>query len=249
MGTEVYDADTDELLVDMVEANQTHVLAKGGLGGRGNTAFATASRRSPEYAQPGKEGIERNVRFVLKLLADVGLVGFPNAGKSTLISRISNARPKVADYPFTTLKPNLGMVRVADDRSYVVADIPGLIKGAAEGAGLGSQFLRHVERTSLFLFMVTLDYAPDRSPVADLKTLRAELKRYDPALLERPWLVALSQTDRPDVAEWADELKASVPAGVTFVTISAVTGDGLDPLHRAITKHLLAAGRWNTTPN
>lgn len=243
-GTEVYDDDTNELIVDLVEPGQTFVVAPGGKGGRGNAQFATASRRTPTYAQPGTEGVERNLRLELKLLADVGLVGFPNAGKSTLISRISRARPKVADYPFTTLRPNLGVVRVGDDRSYVVADIPGLIEGAADGAGLGIQFLRHIERTQVFLFMVTLDYAPDRSPIEDLAVLRAELGKYDAALLERPWVVALSQVDRPDAAEWFDWLREEVPDEVDVLALSAVSGEGLDALHASIARLLMASGRW-----
>ncbi|MGK0357909.1 MAG: GTP-binding protein [Bradymonadia bacterium] len=244
-GTEIYDDETDELIIDLIEPGQTFVAAPGGKGGRGNARFATASRRTPTYAQPGVEGVERHLRLELKLLADVGLVGFPNAGKSTLISRISRARPKVADYPFTTLRPNLGVVRVGDDRSYVVADIPGLIEGAADGAGLGIQFLRHIERTQVFLFMVTLDYAPDRSPIEDLAVLRAELGKYDVGLLERPWLVALSQVDRPDAAEWYDWLREEVPAEVDVLSLSAVTGAGLDELHASIARLLLASGRWS----
>lgn len=243
-GTEVYDDETDELIVDLLEPGQIFVVAPGGKGGRGNAQFATASRRTPTYAQPGTPGVERALRFELKLLADVGLVGFPNAGKSTLISRLSRARPKVADYPFTTLQPNLGVVRVDDERSYVMADIPGLIEGAADGAGLGIQFLRHIERTQVFLFMVTLDYGPDRSPIEDLQVLRAELAKYDPALLERPWMVALSQIDRPDAAEWFDWLREEVPADVEVVAISSVSGAGLDTLRAAVARHLVAAGRW-----
>ncbi|MCA9525278.1 MAG: GTPase ObgE [Myxococcales bacterium] len=244
-GTEIFDAETDELLADLTTPGEQAILLRGGRGGKGNANFATPSRRSPQYAQPGEEGEERDLRLVLKLLADVGLVGFPNAGKSTLISRISRARPKVADYPFTTLEPNLGVVRVDDGRSYVVADIPGIIEGAAEGAGLGFQFLRHIERTALFLFLVTVDYGEGRDPVQDLRTLRAELERYDDTLLERPWFVLLSQCDRPDVPEWADPLRASLPADVELFEISAVTGAGLDALLTRISRHLNAIGRWS----
>lgn len=244
VGTEVYDDATDGLIVDMVEHGQRFVVAAGGRGGRGNAQFATASRRTPTYAQPGEAGVELDLRLELKLLADVGLVGFPNAGKSTLISRLSRARPKIADYPFTTLQPNLGVVRVDDDRSYVMADIPGLIEGAAEGAGLGIQFLRHIERTQVFVFMVTLDYAPGRSPVEDLQVLRAELGRYDPALLERAWIVALSQVDRPDAAEWFEWLREEVPSEIEVVAISAVSGAGLDDLRAAVARRLVETGRW-----
>lgn len=244
VGTEIYDDETDELIVDLIEHEQRYVIAPGGKGGRGNAQFATASRRTPTYAQPGQPGVERSLRLELKLLADVGLVGFPNAGKSTLVSRLSRARPKIADYPFTTLKPNLGVVRVDDMRSYVMADIPGLIEGAADGAGLGIQFLRHIERTQVFVFLVTLDYAPDRSPIEDLQVLRAELERYDPALLEHKWLVALSQVDRPDAAEWYDWLREEVPDEIDVVAISAVSGVGLDALRASIARKLVETGRW-----
>lgn len=243
-GTQVYNDETDELLADLTEAGERIVLAPGGRGGKGNMFFATPSQRTPTHFQPGEEGQAFKLRLVLKLLADVGLVGFPNAGKSTLVRRISRARPKVADYPFTTLEPNLGVVRVDDGRSYVVADIPGIIEGAAEGAGLGFQFLRHIERTSLFVFLVTLDYADGRDPIRDLETLRGELGRYDEALLERPWLVVLSQVDRPDVAEWAEALRAAVPADIELLSISAATGVGIDELLLSIARRLNAAGRW-----
>lgn len=242
VGTQAYDAETDALIVDLIEPDQRLVLARGGIGGRGNASFATPSRRTPDFAQPGRPGAERDVRLELKLLADVGLVGFPNAGKSTLISRISRAKPKIAGYPFTTLVPNLGVVSVDTDRSYVVADMPGLIEGAADGAGLGHQFLRHIERTALFVFLITQDYDPERAPAGDLRALRRELERYDPTLLERPYLVVLSQCDRPDVRAQLDDLEAEL--GEDILPISAVTGDGLDALHKAIADHLTRAGRW-----
>lgn len=243
-GTEIFDDDSGELLADLTEAGERVVLLKGGRGGRGNVHFATAARRSPQYAQPGEAGQALNVRCVLKLLADVGLVGFPNAGKSTLVRKISRARPKVADYPFTTLEPNLGVVRVDDGRSYVVADIPGIIEGAAEGAGLGFQFLRHIERTSLFLFLVTLDYGEGRDPVRDLATLRSELERYEASLLDRPWMAVLSQVDRPDVAEWAPALRAALPAEIQLHCISALTGEGVDDLLASVARRLNEGGRW-----
>ena len=232
-----------ELLVDLTEPDQRFVVAKGGKGGRGNAAFATPSRRSPDFASPGQEPQECELRLVLKLIADVGLVGFPNAGKSTLVSRVSRARPKIADYPFTTLKPNLGVVHVADDRSYVVADLPGLIEGAADGHGLGHQFLRHVERTSLFLFLVTQDLDPSRDPLADYLALRNELGRYEPELLERPHFVVLSQCDRPEVAEQLDAVRAGLE-GLDVIPISAVTGDGVRALLDRVSKALVEAGRW-----
>ncbi len=243
VGTEVVDGDTGELLADLTTPDERFVVCRGGRGGRGNAAFATPSRRSPEHAQPGEPGEERSLVLQLKLLADVGLVGFPNAGKSTLVSRVSRARPKIADYPFTTLRPNLGVVRVDDARSYVVADIPGIIEGAAEGAGLGIQFLKHIERTALFLFLVTQDLDPARDPVSDYHALRNELSRYDASLLERPHLVLLSQCDRPEVAEQVDAVREALP-GVGILEISAVTGQGLDALLKAVADALTASGRW-----
>lgn len=241
VGTEVRDAETDELLLDLTEAGQEVVFLAGGRGGLGNSNFATPSRQTPDFAQPGEEGAERNIRLVLKLLADVGLVGFPNAGKSTLISVMSRARPKIADYPFTTLTPNLGVVSVDEERSYAIADIPGIIEGAAEGAGLGLRFLRHIERTGLFLYLVTLDFGEGRDPVRDYNVLREELGRHDPALLERPSMVVLTQIDRPEVAE----LRARVEAELgPVLAISAVTGEGLDALRKAVADHLRRAGRW-----
>ena len=244
VGTQVYNNETNELIVDLTEDGETWVLAEGGIGGRGNSSFATPSRRTPEYAQPGRPGEELEVRFELKLLADVGLVGFPNAGKSTLISRISRAQPKIADYPFTTITPNLGVVRVDVDRSYVVADMPGLIEGAADGVGLGHQFLKHIERTALFLFLVTQDMDPDRDPISDLKTLRNELELYDGELARRQYIVVLSQCDRPEVLEQLDSLQNDVGQDVEVVAISSVTGFGLDRLQQVVANALLDAGKW-----
>ena len=244
VGTQVYNAETDELVVDLVEPGQRFLVAKGGKGGKGNASFATPSRRTPDYAQGGLPGEEMELRLELKLLADVGLVGFPNAGKSTLVSRISRARPKIADYPFTTLQPNLGVVRVDVDRSYVVADIPGLVEGAADGVGLGHQFLRHIERTSLFLYLVTQDADPARNPVGDYHALRRELGKYDTNLLDRPSLIILSQCDRPDVLEQFEDVQAELSDQGQVLSISAVTGAGLDALHKAVADALSAAGRW-----
>ncbi len=244
VGTQAYDDETGRLIADLVEDGQEHVLAEGGIGGRGNSSFATPSRRTPEYAQPGRPGEEVEVRLELKLLADVGLVGFPNAGKSTLISRISRAQPKVADYPFTTITPNLGVVRVDVDRSYVVADMPGLIEGAADGVGLGHQFLKHIERTALFLFLVTQDMEPGRDPIQDLETLQRELRLYDDQLTRRDYIVVLSQCDRPDVHEQLDDLRAAVPDEIEVVAISSVTGMGLDRLQQVVANALLDAGKW-----
>ena len=241
MGTQIL-RDDGSLVADLDTPEAQITLAHGGRGGRGNQHYATASRRSPDFAQPGEQGQEGEFRLELKLLADVGLVGFPNAGKSTLISRLSKARPKIADYPFTTLTPNLGVVRVDNDRSYVLADIPGLIEGAAEGAGLGIRFLKHLERTRVFVFMLTQDLAPGRNPADDYRTLRRELGKYDPALLERPFIVPLNQIDRTDVRELGDEVEAAI--GLPLHRISAVTGEGLDGLRRAVANALGSAGRW-----
>lgn len=248
VGTQVFRVDEagehSELIADLDQAGMDYILAEGGIGGRGNAHFATAARRSPDFAQGGRSGTEGHYRLELKLLADVGLVGFPNAGKSTFVSRVSRARPKIADYPFTTLRPNLGVVRVDDARSYVVADIPGLIEGAAEGAGLGIRFLKHIERTQLFLFLVTQDFEPGRDPVTDFHALRRELGKYDASLLERPYLVLLSQTDRPEVAEQLETVRAQLGDAAPVLPLSSVTGAGLPDILKAVADTLSTAGRW-----
>jgi len=245
VGTEVRDASDDSVIGDLTEAGQRMVIARGGRGGLGNRNFATPSRQAPDYAQPGETGEELEIVLVLKLMADVGLVGFPNAGKSTLVSVMSRARPKIADYPFTTLSPNLGVVRVDDDRSYVMADIPGIIEGAADGAGLGLRFLKHIERTGLFLYLITQDLDPARDPLGDFRALRKELGKHDTALLARPALVVMSQADRPEVEAQSDEVRAALePDGHEVFVISAVSGAGMDALRRAIAQRLAARGRW-----
>src|SRR5256885_1894072 len=186
VGTQVFDPETNELLFDFTEPGQRYLAAKGGKGGWGNAHFATPTRRAPKYHYTGRPGGERELQLELKLIADVGLVGFPNAGKSTLISVISAAKPKIADYPFTTLEPNLGVVDLGDYRTFVVADIPGLIEGASEGAGLGDRFLRHVERTKLLLHLVDVSSASGRETVSDYLTVNHELSAYNPALAELP---------------------------------------------------------------
>ena len=230
LGTVVRDADTDEVLGEVVEHGQGFVVAQGGRGGQGNTHFKSSTNQAPRYAQPGEAGEERNVIFELKLLADVGLVGFPNAGKSTLVSSLSAAKPKIADYPFTTLEPNLGMVQLGDFRSFVVADIPGLIEGASEGKGLGHQFLKHVERNAVLLFCVSAD-APD--PGARYRTLIGELRAFSPHLMAKPRLVALTKMDLvgPELAEdWTAQARAGFPDDVEVLPISAVARTGLDRL-------------------
>jgi len=235
VGTVVHDADTHETLADLDREGAQAIVAPGGAGGRGNAAFVAPTRRAPDFAEPGGAGVRRRLRLELKLLADVGVVGLPNAGKSTLIARVSQARPRIADYPFTTLVPNLGVVRQGDLPSFVMADIPGLIEGAHAGAGLGHRFLRHVERTAVLLYL--LDHEPDaeRLAPAALQTLRDELRRYDPALATRPAFVALNKTDLPWARQARPETEAAAAAaGLPFFPISAATGDGVPALTTAL---------------
>ena len=227
-GTQVMDAQTGELLADLTEGE--FVPVKGGRGGRGNSNFATPTRRAPRISEEGRYGKTRDLVLELKLIADVGIVGLPNAGKSTLISRISAARPKVADYPFTTLVPNLGVVRVDDERSFVIADVPGLVEGAHQGVGLGHQFLRHVERTSVILHLVGL--APgDGDPVEAYRTIRQELGQYADDLARKDSIVALSKTDVVSPEERESILaKFQEDTGIVPMLISAAVGEGLTPL-------------------
>lgn len=235
LGTEVYEADDEgeerpgRLLADLCVHGQTFVAARGGTGGRGNMRFAGPERRAPRYCERGEQGEARRLRLSLKLLADVGLVGLPNAGKSTLLTRLSNARPKVADYPFTTLVPHLGVVRVDDACSFVLADLPGLIEGAAEGRGRGNEFLKHVQRTTCLVYLLDASPYAEVDPVTALKTLRKELKEYEPTLLDRPYVVVANKMDlAPDPKLLA---KISRLAGKgRWVRISGVTGAGLDEL-------------------
>ena len=240
VGTLIRDQDTGELLADLAEPGARAVIARGGRGGLGNMNFATSTRQTPRFAQDGKPGEERRLVLELKLLADVGLVGFPNAGKSTLISRVSRARPKIADYPFTTLVPNLGVVPYKDGTSFVMADIPGIIEGAAEGAGLGHQFLRHVERCRVLVHLVDLS-APgeDRAPVRDLDVLDHELARYSPELARKPQIIAANKIDLPDARERLPAFEAAMAArGLPVFPISAATGEGLGPLLDAVAQVL-----------
>ena len=230
VGTVVYDAETGELIADLVKAGQRVIVARGGRGGRGNAAFATPTRQTPVFAELGEPGEERTLRLELKLLADVGIIGYPNVGKSTLISRISAARPKIADYPFTTLVPNLGTVRV-DNFSFVVADLPGLIEGAHRGVGLGHQFLRHAERTSLLLHMVDIAAVEGRDPICDFETINEELRLYNPELAKKPQIVVANKMDLPNAPE---NLQRCLPywreRGYEVFAISALTGEGIEPL-------------------
>lgn len=241
LGTQIYDARTGELLADLRVEGQEEVLAFGGRGGRGNIHFATPTDRAPRKAEPGEPGQRRMLRLELKLLADVGLLGFPNVGKSTFIARVSRARPKIADYPFTTLVPNLGVVSRDSDRTFVVADIPGLVEGAAEGAGLGHRFLKHVERCRVLLHLVTLDPDPDREPLKDFRTLMDELRRFDARLASRPMVVAVSKVDLPEVRAIVEEVREALAReGYEVFALSAATGEGVDEVLDAV-ERLLAA--------
>ncbi|MBL8240918.1 MAG: GTPase ObgE [Bryobacterales bacterium] len=241
VGTIVYDWNTGEQLFDFTEPEQRFVVAKGGRGGKGNARFAKPWHQTPTEHEPGSPGRELTLRLELKLLADVGLVGFPNAGKSTLISRISAARPKIADYPFTTLEPGLGVVQLPEDRSFVVADIPGLIEGASEGHGLGTQFLRHIERTRLLVHMVDVSDITGRDPRKDFKIICNELSSYSEELGGKPMIVVASKIDAAQDPKRVKAVKAiAAKNGLQFLQISSATGQGLEELKEAIAARLLA---------
>jgi len=239
-GTQVFDAGTGALIGDLRTHGQRLVVAQGGKGGRGNMHFATPTDRAPRRSEPGTPGEERNIRLELKLLADVGLLGFPNVGKSSLIARISAARPKIADYPFTTLVPNLGTVRLSGERTIVVADIPGLIEGAHAGAGLGDRFLRHLDRTRLLVHLLDPSATADgRSPVSDYEAMNRELALYDPELAARPQIVVLNKIDIPEVRRRKTQLaRAFAKRGVTLLAISAATGEGTAELLESVWRAL-----------
>jgi GTP-binding protein len=236
LGTQVFDAETGDLLADIDGVDARVVVAHGGRGGRGNIHFATSTERAPRRAEPGEPGEERLLRLELKVMADVGLLGFPNVGKSTFIRAVSRARPKVADYPFTTLTPHLGVVAVDGERSFVMADIPGLIPGASEGAGLGIQFLKHVERTRALLHLITVTEEEEgRDPVKDFDCLMRELEAFSPELAARPMVVALSKADLPHVREAFSKLKARFKRRkITLHLVSAATGEGVRELLEAL---------------
>lgn len=226
VGTAVFDAETGQFLAEITEDGQEIKLLRGGKGGLGNWHFATPTNRAPRYAQPGQPAIEKSIILELKLLGDVGLVGFPNAGKSTLLSAISAAKPKIADYPFTTMEPSLGIVSYRDGKSFVMADIPGIIEGASEGKGLGLRFLRHIERNAVLLFMIPADTADIRK---DYAVLLHELNEFNPDLMDKGRVLAITKCDMLD-EELTDALRAELPDGVPSVFISAVTGQGLQEL-------------------
>ncbi|PLY01926.1 MAG: GTPase ObgE [Desulfuromonas sp.] len=230
-GTLIHDFETNELLADMTEPGERLQLLKGGRGGRGNARFVSSTNRAPRHCQPGEPGEERTLRLELKLLADVGLVGLPNAGKSTLISSISAARPKIADYPFTTLVPNLGMVRYGDYQNFVVADIPGLIEGASEGQGLGTRFLRHVERTDFFLHLVDLSGLQEGDPYDNFAMINRELERHNPEMAQKKQMVVLTKMDITEVREQEPEARKHFEGlGYQVHSVSAATGAGLKEL-------------------
>jgi len=237
LGTVVHDADTGEVLADLTAEGERFLAAKGGQGGRGNARFATAVRQAPRFAEPGTPGEARTLQLELKLIADVGLVGLPNAGKSSLLAAFSSARPKIAAYPFTTLTPNLGVVNVPPLGGFVVADIPGLIEGAAQGAGLGVRFLRHVERTRLLVQVVDVSEGAEE-PTAAFDTIAQELFAYDPALLARPRIAAANKIDLPHAAGLTRLRERCAAAGVPLAAISAATGEGVPALVEAIVARL-----------
>jgi GTP-binding protein len=234
LGTIARDAETGEVLLEITQDGEEKILLPGGRGGLGNQHFKSATRQTPRYAQPGEPGIEKWIILELKILADVGLVGFPNAGKSTLLSVVSAAKPEIADYPFTTLTPNLGVVPYRDFQSFVMADIPGIIEGAAEGKGLGIRFLRHIERNSLLLFLVPAD-SPDI--VAEYRTLLKELEKYNPELLDKKRILAISKADMLD-KELEAEIRQTLPTDIPSIFISSITGKNLQPLKDLIWQQL-----------
>jgi GTP-binding protein len=240
VGTRVKDAATDEVLHELEKEGELWTLCRGGKGGQGNMNFATATRQAPRFSEPGSPGEKKEILFELRLLADVGLLGFPNAGKSTLISRVSKARPKVANYPFTTLVPHLGVVQYREDRSFVMADIPGIIEGASEGVGLGHQFLKHVEKCKVLIHI--LDCSADgegRDPLKDMTTLNKELKAYSAELASKPQIIAANKADLPEARERALELEKKLKRKkLKLHIISAATGEGLKELLNDVAKVL-----------
>ena len=251
VGTQFFDDETGELLCDLTHHGERALLAKGGQGGLGNLHFKSSTNRAPRQSTPGTPGEQRKLRLELKVLADVGLLGMPNAGKSTFITQVSNARPKIADYPFTTLHPNLGVVRVGESRSFVVADVPGLIEGAAEGAGLGHQFLRHLQRTRLLLHLVDLSpFDARRDPVAEVRAIVGELKKYDAGLHEKPRWLVLNKLDTlagapgekgSERAQAISDLKRRLRSKVPVYEISGLTGEGCAELCQAVWTYLDSA--------
>lgn len=237
VGTVVKDAQTGEILADLVEEGQSVIVAKGGKGGKGNAAFKTATNQAPTNAEPGEKGEERWIELELKLIADVGIIGFPNAGKSTLISVLSKARPKIADYPFTTLTPVLGVIEFDIGDYLILADIPGLIEGASKGAGLGHEFLRHIERTKYLIHLIDVSDFRERDPIEAFKIINKELKEYSPKLLEKPQIVVANKIDALSDKSLIDKLKDYfTKEGYKFFAVSLITKEGLDELINELRK-------------
>jgi GTP-binding protein len=236
-GTLVFDADTGRLIKDLVNTGETFVLLKGGRGGQGNTKFKTSTHRAPRFAQPGEPGENKTLKLELKLLADVGIIGLPNAGKSTLIAAISSARPKIGNYPFTTLTPSLGVVRSDRAEPFVVADIPGLIKGAHQGTGLGTKFLRHIERTRILVHLIDVSSIDPDNPLSGYDTINQELAMYDEKLAQKPQIVVLNKLDLPGTRQSAEFFQSAVK-GKKITLISALTGQGLSELTSQIVQLL-----------
>lgn len=235
VGTIVKDEETGKVIVDLKEAGQEFIIARGGKGGRGNAKFATSTRQAPGFAEAGTKGQERNIILELKLLADVGLVGFPNVGKSTLLSIVSAAKPKIANYHFTTLRPNLGVVKVAEEKSFVIADIPGLIEGASKGAGLGHEFLRHIERTRILVHVLDVSGSEGRNPIDDFYKINQEIFDYNDKLKLRPQIIAANKIDIPSSDEWLQKVKDEFEVqGIQVFPISAATNEGIKELFFAV---------------
>jgi GTP-binding protein len=239
VGTVINDAESGEQLADLTEAGQRVVLLKGGRGGQGNARFATATHKTPRFAQPGEEGQEAKLRLELKLMADVGLLGLPNAGKSSLITKVSAARPKIADYPFTTIKPSLGVVPYKNGRSFVMADIPGIIEGAHEGAGLGHRFLKHLERSGILLHLVDISWMPERDPLAEYEAVTRELTMFSPELAAKEQVVVITKLDLPQTREQLAQVRSWFEErGIRVFPLSSATGEGVAELLDEIARRL-----------
>ena len=239
VGTVIKDAETDDILADLTEDGQRVVLLKGGRGGQGNARFASATNKAPKFAQPGEDHEERKLRLELKLMADVGLLGLPNAGKSSLISKVSAARPKIADYPFTTMVPSLGVVPYKNYRSFVMADIPGIIEGAHEGAGLGHRFLKHLERSGILLHLVDISWMPERDPITEYQAVCRELAMFSAELAAKEQVVVITKTDLPQTREHLAGITAWFEGqGIKVFAISSATGEGVEPLMDEIARRL-----------
>jgi len=249
-GTIVHDADTGELIADLQDSTARCIAARGGRGGRGNMHFATSTNQVPRYAQPGTPGEQRRLRLELHLMADVGLIGYPNVGKSTLITTVSAARPRIADYPFTTLVPHLGVVRIDDDCSFVLADIPGLIAGAHRGLGLGDRFLRHVSRTRLLIHVLDISGLNGRDPLADFDVINHELTSFDASLGEKPQIVVANKVDLAEARERFASVRARLAErGIELRSISAATGEGVSALMREVGRQWLALRTTSAPPD